>query len=41
LLREAVQWLERESGQRIDRSRAKTLYAFNAGDKYGEGTRWT
>jgi hypothetical protein len=41
LLREAVQWLERESGQRIDRSRAKALYAFNAGDKYGEGTRWT
>jgi hypothetical protein len=41
LLREAVQWLERESRRRIDRSRAKALYAFNASDKYGEDTRWT
>jgi hypothetical protein len=41
LLREAVQWLERESGRRIDRSRARALYSFNAGNKYGEDTRWT
>jgi hypothetical protein len=41
LLRESVQWLERESGRRIDRSRARALYAFNAGNKYREDTRWT
>jgi hypothetical protein len=30
LLREAVQWLESESGQRVDKRRARALYAFHA-----------
>lgn len=40
LLREAIRWFERQSGQKIDKARATALYAFHATGGLSEDIRW-
>jgi hypothetical protein len=41
LLREAIRWFEKESGQKVDKARARALYDFRATGGLSEDARWT